>query len=95
MSLHNVRTDTFEAVHKEAGRLTVGVSRKRDEYGATISDICVYQRTDIGNGSTVTSVWEIPAEHSREFIQALIDAHQLRDKWEREGTNWNLGEEGV
>lgn len=90
------RTDVDEMVEFDVidSNHSIQVDRKRsaDHDHAVVHDVCILTR---GPGGGVTSALEVPHEISREFIQALIDARQLHDKWLREGASWNLGADGV
>lgn len=95
MPTHN-RTDTDEMVEFDVpeSNHAIQLDRKRsaDHDHSVVHDICILTRSP---GGGFTSVLEVPHEISREFIQALIDARQMHQKWLREGANWNLGAEGV
>lgn len=66
--------------------------RSADHDHGVVHDIGILTRAP---GGGCTSIIEVDGEHWREFVQALIDAGHVHQKWLREGTNWNLGAEGV
>lgn len=90
------RSDTDEVVEFPIAESmhAVQIDRRRsaDHDHGVIHDICILTR---GPGGGAVNVLEVPHEISRDFIQALIDARQMHAKWLREGTNWNLGADGV
>lgn len=90
---HN-RTEVNETfrLRMDESDLSVFVSRSRskDHDHGHITDISVGV-----NKSGHLELFSIPAEVEEDFIRAMIDAHHRRKNWLREGTNWNLGTEGV